>query len=1032
MNGLPPDQELPGLTDDQIGILDNICKAASRTNEPPIKAIFDAYDDELRARGLDSSHDNEIYRWILRVGESARRQHRRGNATNFVPYLRDLLEAHGITVVDTEGEDEGDACIEGITRSFEEPESARGQYEPQLKRRVSFDDARLDETYLSERSRHADVLNGRPAHGVLKQLPDRPGDVAPALRARSASASSSQPPVGSRQPALKHYHQASPSSDYASDYGGHQNRTLLFNPTPTQMDDNADAFEHISALKHRNRCFRDWHLKAHSLSLQRDEAEVIAALHDRRQLLRPCLEVLRDFFISRQEERGRLSRLEWLARHAQARRDLWIISKSFTHWARKTGVDQAATVFAQHQILRQRYFNRWRKTAVANALRARSLLCKKFMRLWREKAIRSAVVREKVGAQHEELLVKKYLLSWRRRCHDTWAANENKQRLRHQTMQQWRAKVVFHQEQERQAKVVHIRQITGTAFANLRQITTHRKQMMKYAEQCHDRKLAQACMHTLQLYAKLVPGAARLSLKINTRLKQCALLTWRTNFTMTRQASVVDRKRSLQTAWTTWNDALRFRTLAQRIDERVLRKSLSSWKLNMLAQHFRQWKDQRLLQHAVTTWHDRRLLQDAALEQASIRLADSQRRLKLSSAMRSLNIAVRNREDAERAATEFSNSRALPDVVAAWKQRSAHARQLAKWAVDARFYCLCTRTLKVWQERTIEHQHERRRRAYAQVRARVKARVVGNALSTMRQKASSIAHLRAEAEQKALARVFRVSIQGFNTWRDKAAQYVDLQIQATAADHQKLLGSAFSAVVNKRIDLSDMEQQVLLFRQESDLALLANVLKKVQWLTFTAARRTESADALSARNRDQHVKHMLRHWAFEAAKRKAAKLSKQQEPDSPSLRPASRVAARSSERPAQTTSPAAQTSTPAYMRTPSRSRRTGRFRSLPTPAHVTPMNFDPAYYVTTPAPMTAAAPGEEVGENGDVFDALTPQITPFSRKLRAGGVTSMPPSALRSSILGRSITGGGTAKSVRFASASRFGSGTRRLATTDE
>jgi hypothetical protein len=51
---------------------------------------------------------------------------------------------------------------------------------------------------------------------------------------------------------------------------------------------------------------------------------------------------------------------------------------------------------------------------------------------------------------------------------------------------------------------------------------------------------------------------------------------------------------------------------------------------------------------------------------------------------------------------------------------------------------------------------------------------------------------------------------------------------------------------------------------------------------------------------------------------------------------------------------------------------------------------------------------------------LTPQVTPFARKLRAGGFVEMPPSALRTSVLGRSGTAIGTGKSVRFASAGRF------------
>jgi len=217
-------------------------------------------------------------------------------------------------------------------------------------------------------------------------------------------------------------------------------------------------------------------------------------------------------------------------------------------------------------------------------------------------------------------------------------------------------------------------------------------------------------------------------------------------------------------------------------------------------------------------------------------------------------------------------------------------------------------------------------------------------------------------------------------------------------------------------------------------------LKRMQWEQFTAVRRNESADALWIRNRDQHVRQMLRHWFAQAAIRRNAQVAAAiaEEPESPSLRPASRAASRSrsAQRSAATSPPAA---TPAYMRTPSRSRRGGRFRSLPTPAPVTPFTFDASYLATTPAPLPpplpsfeaaqppspslAAIPADDAG-----LDTLTPQVTPFARKLRAGGFASTPaPSILRSSIFGRSavqVGPGGTTKSVRFAGGSRFQRGT--------
>jgi protein SFI1 len=182
----------------------------------------------------------------------------------------------------------------------------------------------------------------------------------------------------------------------------------------------------------------------------------------------------------------------------------------------------------------------------------------------------------------------------------------------------------------------------------------------------------------------------------------------------------------------------------------------------------------------------------------------------------------------------------------------------------------------------------------------------------------------------------------------------------------------------------------------------------------------ESADALRNRNRDQHIKQMLRHWASATAAKRAAAVHESQarepdddSPESPSLRPASRAAMKSTFASSPSVVDHLQ-STPGYLRTPTRQRRAGRFRPIPTPAAFTPLAFDPAYMATTPAPL----PTHEVS----AIEGLTPQITPFSRKLRAGGILSTglgQSSVLRRGELGRSVQGG-TGKSVRFARGSRF------------
>ncbi|KAK4504009.1 hypothetical protein PRZ48_004924 [Zasmidium cellare] len=1027
MNDHAADRELPYISNDQIEYLDAICKRASQSIDPPWRALFQSYDEVFKEKGLDRNRDNEIFRWLLRVGESSRRQYRAGRKTNLVPHLRSILEAHGITVIDHDENNE----IDGVTRSLDDAQPVAADKQDQPKRRVSFDDARLEETWLSERSQFGgSEPESYSAQGdELKPRPRAARDFANTQRARSTS---SQRPVGSRQPAPKHHQEESPSTEYASEYEEQRNGTLLFEPSLTQLEQNAEAFFATSEIRCARQCLHHWHDRALALRNQRSQAFAYAAAQDRRKLLKESFDLWKIAFGQRRDEQNRIAQLERIADDFRFRQSQLLAAVALSHLEHEAKLKALATKLIREQRLEKKYFDLWHRHTIEENARVSSLLGRKCLTRWRQKTIQRATEHEHADEVYHEALLRKYCQRWiwkfRSRMADAW----HEQHVVQTTFGSWLSKAERRDLQDQQAEDFRLRTLARSALRALSQRATQYRPVLQESRSRYDRKLLSGCLKSLQIHAKLTPLAATLSLKVKLNIQRKVVKVWNLHLTLNQQASNVDRKRVLQSAWTSWNDALRCKALAQRIDERVLTESVYKWMLQARLRSFQRFQDDRLLRRTLTSWNTRVKDEQSKLEQASVRFAEGQRWRRLKYGLLRLNTAVRNLEDADRAAVEFSNSRALPDVMEVWKYQTAHARKLAKWAYDARFYVLTSRALRVWQERTVEHKHERRRQAYRQVRAGVKIRIVRDCFTRWRTKSTEVSSMRAEAQARDQARLFQVGTRAFDTWREKTAQHAELELQARAADHRKLLTSAMSALVNQHADLTAMEQQSILFRQESDLALLGSALKRIQWVGFTARRRVESADALQARNRDQHVKQMLRHWSSQAAARRKAKTpsNQQRDPESPSLRPASRAASRSRERPALGSSPPAQTTTPAYMRTPSRSRRAGRFRPLPTPAHVTPIAFDRSYLVTTPAPLSQAQP-DQAEDPSDIFEGLTPQITPFARKLRAGGVTPAPPSALRSSILGRSVAGG-TNKSVRFAGSSRFGSGSRRLGTTHE
>jgi protein SFI1 len=1013
---------------------------------------------------LDPGHENALFRWICSVGDSTRQQHASGQKVDLVYGLRTVLAAQGIeTILDDEDLDDETRSLR-VSNTPPKPTRAA-----KPGRRVSFGDAHVEETWLSERSASTRPLPDL-AQEALGSAPRRGSDVAASQRPRYVSG----PVPPAAEPPARHAKQ-SLRPEHRSGNDEQKNATLVLEVSWTQLEQNAEAFFGTTEMRSARRLLHVWHDQALALRSARAQAWSFASNHDRRKLLKESLETLVGAHERRRLERKRILEAERLERMEQAReaqrmqkldtllvqfqneRRQDILWTALAHLREEIRYQRKASAFAQAKVLKVRYFRRWRRITLENATKARSILTRKFIRRWRDKVARELTVHEQARAHYEESLAKRCFKHWFWQFCSNRVENWREQRLEHKMFTSWVGKLQNHYAQEDQAADFRNRRmLLQGAFQTL----LRRKDELQLASQTalslYNRKLSMRCLHFIQLRAKLTPREKTLTVKVGLDLKRKAFTVWRLRLTLTFQAAEVNRKRILQSTWTNWNDALRCRALAQRIDERVLIENLYKWVLQERLQAFRRSQNGHLLRRILTGWSRNVREETTALEQASINFVASQRTRMLRSGLVRLNIALRAREDAQRAAIEFANSRALPGVLRAWKTTTEHSRMLAKWAADARFYALATRTLKLWRERTEQTRHRRRRDAYARIRARVKLRIVGTCFVRWRAQNAAVQSLQRDASTRAQARLFQVGTDAFDLLRGKAMHYATLELEATAMDHQKLLGSALAALMSGHAHRTALDQRARDFRQDT-LDLAARALKRIQRATFTAARHAEVADALRAWHRDRHIKQMLRHWASQAHARRAAR-TEQEDPrrrdpdslggDSPSLRPASRVAARSVDRRPATaiataTDPAGSpaprdrddAATPAYLRTPSRSRKAARFRPvLPTPAAVTPFAFAPGYFVTTPAPLVRA--GEDGGEVGGARAALaglTPQITPFARKLRDGGVTpaGVPPSALRGSVFGRSMGGGGTGKSVRFARG-RFGLGDVGLSPAEE
>jgi protein SFI1 len=1025
-----------------------ICDRANGIAEPPFKAVFAAYDEVFAEQGIEQEHDDVLFRLLLRVGETAGKHGGAGGQVDLVACLKSVLAAQGISILqdgenESQAEDDTRSVIVGQQRQGANGTGPTGRERKAKadRRRVSFDDARLEETWLSERSRELLPSPPRPKpapRGYLAQPPRR-GRQADSVDSRRARSTSSQPRGNGllhHAPAPKHHQPDSPSTIYTSEPDHEANPTLLFQPSQTQLEQNAEAFFTTSAIRLARRCLHHWHDTALQVQQARKQAYAIAAAHDRRALLKQAFDQLRATFLARRD----VQRLEAQYNYNLKRFEHWrlnrVAHRALTNWVESAIHQRAATEVGRRRLIKVRYFHRWRTIAVENATKARSILTRKYLAVWREKLVRRQVREEQAVAFYEETGIKRCWRAWfwhfcSRRV-EGWRESNVKRRA----LESWVQRLRQVRNQEVQAEDQHTVRIGHKALQSLRQRVTAYQADEDIAQRRHSRKLLARCFNDLRAEAKLAPTARTLALQVKLNLQRKAFRVWHLHLNLSRQAAEVDRKRILQSAWTSWNDALRCQTLARRIDARVLVESLYKWVLAERYRLYRRALDARLLRQALQRLQTGMSDLARRTAEAQRQFAESQQRRRLTYGMTKLHMAIRQREDAERAAVEFANTHSVaPWALQTWAEKAAHVRELDRWADDARFYTLCTRALSVWKEQTTRHQTNRRRNAYTQVRARIKVRIVGTCLEKWRAKTQAVMAMEQEADRHAQARLAQIVTFAVERWREKMAQVVEAERHAAYLDQQRLLASALTAMQQNYSNLAAMDEQALVIRRETDLGLMASALKKLQWAQFTAARRLESAEALWARNRDTHVRQMLRHWHAQTVARRTARttpapIPEEEEPESPSLRPASRAASRSGGHRNFDPASSPPTATPAYMRTPSRTRRAGRFRPIPTPAPVTPFAFDPGYLTTTPAPFQPNDPNAGLAPGAGDMSTLTPQVTPFARKLRAGGFLgsntgalgglSTPAPALRTSLFARSVQGG-TAKSVRFAGSSRFG-----------
>jgi len=877
----------------------------------PFRAIFAAYDQVLAQHGLDPDHDQVYLRFLFRLGDK-----REAGQSLYETFEALLLEL-GIQILFGDEEDgsqdqgAGNISIQGHTEAETSGVLRRS-------RRASFSsfiDAGEESTRASRiRPDSRASLSRLPIGRSSTRATTRPTERVQTGNARSRTTLAS--PVRGRLTSnefannLQHYQRRHASVSTQGDRpvfhqntnrprnGGPQRdvpirgyeppdsegsgaldetvsslrsresrnlpfdlpQEILYRPSDTQLLRDADTFEHFRTQAVAKDAIKRWRGLAINAYHDRYDMEERALTHDVGILKRQAFDQWRNLFLSKKRIAETERFFNQLERRAGRARDLYLLTKAFTHWAQCASEEVERTSVARRHILRTRYFNAWLEITVVNNLKVRRQRLGKFFSLWRQGLRFEHAENARAVTFYCNNLVETTYWRWFWNFCERRAPEWRNSRLKRQYFAQWllthrvdaERKVWAADSQEEKLK----KRYFGRWVAKTRIIQLNQQR----AEQHYQRKTTSRSFSRWRQQLQFLPKVRRVEGMVNWRIVSSAFSIMATRLRLEKQAEEVNRERIIRSAWTEWNDRLRLQALTHQINDRLIVQALYKWVLAERCVLLRRLHEERLKRRALTDIAEHWRTLTSQHNQICQTIAHNRNQMLLQSVFTQFKQKLHMHQQDSRLAHEFHAPKATLETLNLWTTNLAHSRQLHTWARDASFYFRCTRTLKRWRAAVTESQAQKRRTAYATMRRMTKMNLARRLLLNWHARTLHISTLHQSAEEITQHRDLQFATSLFDRWRarldtvltaqDSAAQNYNGEL---AHQHLQLWHSRFATAHiahTKALDFATSHVQKIAYE----------ALRSLQLKVFEYRSHAQTAAELRLWNQKRHFRAFLRGW----------------------------------------------------------------------------------------------------------------------------------------------------------------------------
>lgn len=641
-----------------------------------------------------------------------------------------------------------------------------------------------------------------------------------------------------------------------------------YRPSDTRLLDEAKTLEEQRLHRVTRQCIQAWRYRTQKVLSAHEHMDNLALAYRRNVLLRVSFTLIREAVAIKRNNRETNRFFTRLETRADKARALFLLTKSFTHWAKCAEDEVERTSVARRHILRTRFFNGWREITVINELKTQHFVLGRFVRKWRAKA-EAVYENEAIAVAHyEHNLARRVFKDLKMKYFNAYAPQWHNQSIKMVTLRKMVEIAKLLRERATWASDQYERSVLRRAFEKWQHETvTVQSQQVRANE--HQRRMQMSwAFRTLQKKAQLGPLLRQFQARNNDRRIKSAFQTWIKDAQLSRQARNVDQLRILRNAYTAWNDRLRSKVVEDRINDRVIINSLYKWTLASRVSLFKRVHDRQLKESKFLTWVTKANQRADTLDTAERRFAKFKKAQLLRTCLHKMEIITSEKRREEFAILADYQQKLKQRIFEKLKERYTHFQQLNQWTKDARFYVLSKRTLKIWGEATQHARRNRRRETYAQIRRTLKTSLVKKVFEHWRQTTSQIAVLDQQATEVSGARVLQSAGAKLHQWHDRAILLRQLDGQATGLYSRKL-GNRYLHNWSLRLDvLQRLDLRAVALRQENTEIAAASALKKLGWRLWNLQRNEENAKALYERNFEKHVRAMIRYWFEQMAERR--------------------------------------------------------------------------------------------------------------------------------------------------------------------